>query len=131
MESKNTETTVGRRFLIEDMDQTMGLDLEDKALLQYRMNQKLEFQQLLQSITNKINATQNIDEILLNISKDLCGLFMSDRLTIYLCNEDSTYLVSKVKMGLDQFADIRVPINEESVTGYVAVHRKVVNIADA
>jgi hypothetical protein len=44
---------------------------------------RLAFQKQLQAVTNKIHATNNIDEIMLEVSADVCALFNSDRLTIY------------------------------------------------
>ena len=45
--------------------------------------EKPGFQQKLQTVTTKIHATKNIDEIILELSQELCNLFGADRLTIY------------------------------------------------
>ena len=94
------------------------------------MSHRLEFLKTLQRVTNKIHATNHIDEIMLEMSQDICALFNSDRLTIYVLSDDRLYIVSKVKTGLNSFKDLRLPISEHSVAGYVAATRKVVNIAD-
>ena len=94
------------------------------------MNNRLEFFKKLQAVTNKIHATNNVDEIMLELSQDICGLFHCDRLTIYVLGEDKQSIVSKVKTGLNSFKDLRLPISEQSVAGYVAATRKVVNIRD-
>ena len=44
---------------------------------------RLAFFKNLQTVTNKIHATSNIDEIMLELSQDICNLFNADRLTIY------------------------------------------------
>jgi len=86
----------------------------------------------LQKVTSKIHATDNIDEIILDVSKDICTVFEADRLTIYAVNEDRNAIVSKVKTGLNTTKDLILPIAAElSVAGYVALNRKLVNIADA
>src|SRR5258706_16198532 len=86
----------------------------------------------LQKVTSKIHATDNIDEIILDVSKDICGVFEADRLTIYAVNEDRNAIVSKVKTGLNTTKDLILPIAAElSVAGYVALGKKLVNIADA
>jgi type II secretory ATPase GspE/PulE/Tfp pilus assembly ATPase PilB-like protein len=92
--------------------------------------EKLSFQQKLQAVTNKIHATKNIDEIILELSQELCNLFNADRLTIYLVSEDKGSIISKVKTGLNSFKDIKLPINEQSVAGYVAASKRIVNIRD-
>jgi len=47
------------------------------------VNSRLTFQKNLQTVTNKIHATSNVDEIMLEVSADICTLFNADRLTIY------------------------------------------------
>jgi type II secretory ATPase GspE/PulE/Tfp pilus assembly ATPase PilB-like protein len=91
---------------------------------------KLEFTKNLNHVTNKIHATSNIDEIMLDVSKDICTLFNADRLTIYVLGEDNASLVSKVKTGLNSFKDLKLPIAEQSVAGYAAMHKKLLNIKD-
>jgi len=91
---------------------------------------KLEFTKNLNHVINKIHATSNIDEIMLDVSKDICTLFNADRLTIYVVGEDNASLVSKVKTGLNSFKDLKLPIAEQSVAGYAAMHKKLLNIKD-
>ncbi len=94
------------------------------------MSAKLEFTKNLNHVINKIHATNNIDEIMLDVSKDICTLFNADRLTIYVVGEDNASLISKVKTGLNSFKDLKLPIAEQSVAGYAAMHKKLLNIKD-
>ena len=94
------------------------------------INNRLVFLKKLQVVTNKIHATSNTDEIMLELSQDICDLFNCDRLTIYVLGEDKQSIVSKVKTGLNSFKDIKLPISEHSVAGYVASSRKAANIGD-
>ena len=91
---------------------------------------RLLFLKNLQTVTNKIHATSNVDEIMLELSQDICSLFNADRLTIYVLGEDKQSIVSKIKTGLNSFKDIRLPISEQSVAGYVAATKSSVNIRD-
>jgi type II secretory ATPase GspE/PulE/Tfp pilus assembly ATPase PilB-like protein len=91
---------------------------------------KLEFNKNLNQVSNKIHATGNVDEIMLDVSKDICALFNADRLTIYVVGEDNISLVSKVKTGLNSFKDLKLPIAEQSLAGYAAMHKKLLNIKD-
>ena len=91
---------------------------------------KLEFTKNLNRVINKIHATNNIDEIMLDVSKDVCTLFNADRLTIYVLGEDNSSLISKVKTGLNSFKDLKLPIAEQSLAGYAAMHKKLLNIQD-
>jgi len=108
----------------------MSTVLHSKPVGQDSLAEKLQFQTKLQAVTNKIHATKNIDEIILELSQELCNLFSADRLTIYLTSEDKGSIVSKVKTGLNSFKDIKLPINEQSIAGFVASNKRVVNIRD-
>ncbi len=108
----------------------MSTVLQSKPVAAENLAEKLSFQQKLQTVTNKIHATKNIDEIILELSQELCNLFGADRLTIYLLSEDKGSIISKVKTGLTSFKDIKLPINEQSIAGYVAASKRVVNIRD-
>ena len=94
------------------------------------MSVRLEFTRNLNQVTNKIHATSNIDEIMLDVSKDICTLFNADRLTIYVVGDDKASLISKVKTGLNSFKDLKLPIAEQSIAGYSAAHKKLLNIKD-
>src|SRR5665811_2040615 len=94
------------------------------------VNARLMFSKNLQNVTNKIHATSNIDEIMLEVSSDICSLFNADRLTIYIIGEDKQSIVSKVKTGLNSFKDLKLPIAEHSIGGYVAFAKKMTNIKD-
>jgi type II secretory ATPase GspE/PulE/Tfp pilus assembly ATPase PilB-like protein len=91
---------------------------------------RLAFQKQLQVVTNKIHATSNIDEIMLEMSAEVCALFHADRLTIYSMAEDKQSIVSKVKTGLNSFKDLKLPIAEHSIAGYAAFAKKTLNIRD-
>src|SRR5574340_395382 len=108
----------------------MSSVIQGKPAAQENLAEKLNFQQRLQIVTNKIHATANIDEISLELSQDLCNLFNAERLTIYIVTEDKSSIVSKVKTGLNSFKDIKLPINDQSIAGFVAVHKRTINIRD-
>jgi type II secretory ATPase GspE/PulE/Tfp pilus assembly ATPase PilB-like protein len=94
------------------------------------ISNKLEFQKQLQAVTNKIHATSNVDEIMLELGQDICSLLGADRLTVYVASEDRNSIVSKVKTGLTSFKDLKLPINDQSVAGFVALNRGLINIRD-
>src|SRR6266849_2161150 len=94
------------------------------------VNSRLTFQKNLQTVTNKIHATSNVDEIMLEVSADICTLFNADRLTIYTVGEDKQTIVSKVKTGLNSFKDLKLPIAEHSIAGYVGLSKRMLNLRD-
>jgi len=108
----------------------MSAVLSQAAPAQTDVGARLAFQKQLQAVTNKIHATNNIDEIMLEVSADVCALFNADRLTIYSMGEDKQSIISKVKTGLNSFKDLKLPIAEHSIAGYVALSKKTANLKD-
>lgn len=94
------------------------------------MGNKLAFTKKLQAVTNKVHATRNIDEIILEVSQEIRMLFEAERLTLYVISEDNKSIVSKVKTGLKEFKELKLAINPQSIAGYVAFNKAMVNIAD-
>lgn len=94
------------------------------------INNQLDFSKLLQAVAGRINSASNIDEIMLEVSKDICSLFNADRLTIYTISEDKSYIISRIKTGLDSFQDLKLPITEQSIAGFAGLNKKIVNVAD-
>ncbi|MER2513027.1 MAG: GspE/PulE family protein [Nitrosomonas ureae] len=81
-------------------------------------------------VIGKINTANNLDEIMAEVSKDICALFNADRLTIYSLSADKSCFVSRVKTGLDSFQDLQIPVTEKSIVGFAGLQKKVVNIED-
>jgi len=94
------------------------------------MEARLEYTKRLNYVINRIYATSNIDEIMLDVSKDICNLFNADRLTIYVVSDDGSALISKVKTGLNSFKDLKLPIAEQSIAGYAALNKRMLNLKD-
>jgi type II secretory ATPase GspE/PulE/Tfp pilus assembly ATPase PilB-like protein len=88
------------------------------------------FYKQLQQVTARIHETENLDQIMLEASQDICKLFNADRLTLYAVNEDQTAIVSKVKTGLSSSRELKLPITPQSIAGYVAYSRKLLNLPD-
>lgn len=92
---------------------------------------RLAFFKGLQAVTNKVHATENIDEIIFELSSEICALFSAERMTIYVVDDNRSTISSRIKTGLQTIRTIRLPIAENSVAGYVALTGKMLNIADA
>jgi hypothetical protein len=89
---------------------------------------RLDFANKLQALTNKIHATDNISQIMLDLAPEICELFQCERLTLYVFNKEHGALVSKVKTGIDSNKDLVLPVNRQSIAGYVALTRSTVRI---
>ena len=88
------------------------------------------FYRQLQQVTVRIHETDNIEQIMLEVSPEICKLLNADRLTLYALNEDNTAIVSKVKTGLNSSRELKLPITPQSIAGFVAFSRKPVNLPD-
>jgi hypothetical protein len=67
---------------------------------------------------------------MLEASQDICKLLNADQITLYAVDEDRSAIVSKIKTGLNTARDLKLPIGTQSIAGYVASVRQMVNIAD-
>ncbi|MDO8447298.1 MAG: ATPase, T2SS/T4P/T4SS family [Rhodoferax sp.] len=88
------------------------------------------FYKQLQLVTARIHETENLEQIMLEASQDICKLFNADRLTLYVVNDDQSAIVSKVKTGLNSSRDLRLPITPQSIAGYAAFSKQLLNLPD-
>lgn len=94
------------------------------------MQDRIDFGRRLQELTNKIHATDKISQIMLDLSAEICEVFHCERLTLYVVNKEQGALVSKVKMGINSDKELVLPIDRQSIAGYVAQTRSTVRIAN-
>jgi type II secretory ATPase GspE/PulE/Tfp pilus assembly ATPase PilB-like protein len=94
------------------------------------LEEQLKFQKRLNNITNKIHSAKDTNDILLNLQGEILSLFDADRITIYVVDGVRKQIVSRFKTG-DEVAEIRVPIGNESISGYCAATGRIVNILNA
>ena len=88
------------------------------------------FYRQLHLVTARIHETENIEQIMLETSQDICKLLNADRLTLYAVNEDNSAIISKIKTGLNSSRDLKLPITPQSIAGYAAFSRKALNLKD-
>ena len=94
------------------------------------LEEKLQIRKALQEIANKIHAAQNIKEILVDLKLDILKLFDAETMTIYIVDRDKNEIFSMFLAGT-QLKEIRVPISNKSIAGYVANTKNVISISDA
>ncbi len=88
------------------------------------------FVRQLKQVVLRIHETENVEQIMLEVSPEICKLFNADRLTLYAISEDDTSIVSTIKTGLNSSRELKLPISPQSIAGYVAFSRKLLNLAD-
>ena len=105
-------------------------DKKEKAGDVEALQRELQFSKKLNFITNKINASKDIDDILINLRKSILSVFDADRITIYVVDGVNKEIVSRFKTG-EELKEIRVPLNNKSISGYCGMSGKIFNIENA
>lgn len=101
-----------------------------KAQFSANVDEKLRIRKALQEIANRIHAAQNIKQILVDLKDGILNLFDAHSITIYVVDKVRNEIYSMFLTGT-QLKEIRVPISNKSIAGFVADTGKVVNISDA
>jgi type II secretory ATPase GspE/PulE/Tfp pilus assembly ATPase PilB-like protein len=94
------------------------------------LQQKVAYTEKLTQIINRIHGAQDLDHILVNLRDEILGLFDAERLTLYAVDAERKEIYSKF-LDSDKVKEIRVPISEQSISGFVAKYRRPINIGDA
>jgi len=95
-----------------------------------KLKKEVEYGLALREITNRIHSAKNINEILVDLKDDMLGLFDADRITIYAVDGVKKELYSRFMVG-NGIKEIRVPVSPESIAGYTAHSKELVNISNA
>jgi len=94
------------------------------------LSAEAQFYRRVQQITSRIHGTGHLDQLMLESAADICELLQADRLTLYAVSADGQHIVSRIKTGLNLTRDIRLPVNLQSLAGFVAVKRRALAIRD-
>lgn len=94
------------------------------------LQQKVEFAENVKRITSQVHAASNLDQILLDLHKDILSLFDAEDLTLFAFDSDKKEIFYKVP-HVDTIEEVRIPITEQSLAGFCAKYLRPVNIADA
>ena len=101
-----------------------------KAQSDISIDEKLRIRKDLQDVTNRIHAAQNIKQILVDLKDGILNLFNAHSITIYVVDKARHEIYSMFLAGT-QIKEIRLPISNKSIAGFVANTGITVNIADA
>ncbi|MEJ5375890.1 MAG: GspE/PulE family protein [bacterium] len=105
----------------QEAESPMGLE---------ELRRKLFLQERLQEITTLIHSARDLNEIFLEVRDKILEFFEADRITIYGVDARANQIFSKYKQGTE-VKEIRLPIDGQSLAGFVAMSKKPVNISDA
>jgi type II secretory ATPase GspE/PulE/Tfp pilus assembly ATPase PilB-like protein len=94
------------------------------------LQQRLEFEQKLVALVDRIHAARNLDSLFIEIHDEILSLFDADRVTLYAVDAAKKEIFSRV-LDIDTVREIRVPMSDSSLTGFAVSQRQTLNIADA
>jgi GAF domain-containing protein len=86
------------------------------------------FYKQLQQITTRILESHSVEEVIKEASQDICQLLNADRLTYYAVSSDQTFIIAKVKTDLN--VSLKLPITPQSIAGYCAFSKQLLNLPD-
>jgi len=101
----------------------------DPSLTGTRQNFDSRFQDEIK-LASLFRSAANVNELLMGLKQELRDYFDAEAFTIYFADKKNNQIVSKVKAGRLR-KEIRLPIDNTSIAGFVAATGIVVNIADA
>jgi type II secretory ATPase GspE/PulE/Tfp pilus assembly ATPase PilB-like protein len=96
----------------------------------HELQQKVEHAEHVKRIATQVLAASNLDQILLDLHKDILSLFDAEDLTLFAFDTEKKEIFSKVP-HIDGIEEVRIPITEQSLAGFCAKYLRPVNIADA
>ena len=94
------------------------------------LQQKVAYTEHVKQIINRIHSAKDLDHILVDLKDEILSLFDAERLTLYAVDPERKEIYSKY-LDIDEVKEIRVPISEQSIAGFVAKYRRPLNVADA
>lgn len=106
------------------------MDDRDRNQQRWELEEQLQLQNSLLGMIHRIHAAKNIKEILVDLKDGILCLFNAYAMTIYVTDPVKREIYSLVLAGT-RLSEIRVPIDQASIAGYVASTGIPVNIADA
>ena len=103
---------------------------DGQPLKQRNMSLDALFNRQLQQLCVRILEAESVEQIMLDMSHEICVLLNADRLTLYAVNDERTAIVSKIKTGLNSSRELKLPISPQSIAGYVAFSKQGLNLPD-
>ena len=90
----------------------------------------VEYQTRLNSMYQRIHASEHLEDILWQLEQDLLALLNAERLTIYRKDKDGREIVSWYRTGDELTEEIVLPLSPSSIAGYVAMSQHPLRIDD-
>jgi type II secretory ATPase GspE/PulE/Tfp pilus assembly ATPase PilB-like protein len=127
IDNRGAEVRYGLLFWAEEVD------MEN---LSYRRNQlatlkeQAAYNERFKLVITHVHAAKDVDQILVTLHDDILSLFDAERLALYAVDAERKEVYSRFS-DLDKVQEIRVPLNNQSLVGFVARHRQSLNVTNA
>lgn len=105
-----------------------ALDLE---IAPAELEQRLAFVRDAQALANRYHLAEPVEGLIKDLVRDLARLFRAEWASCHVLTEDPALLVVAAGGDASRPVGAGVGVNERSAAGYVALHRRSVNIANA
>ncbi len=91
---------------------------------------RVSYAERLNEVTNRIHAAREFDQLFVELHDEILSLFDAERFALYAIDYDKKEVYSRFS-DLDKIREVRVPLNDQSIVGFVARNRLRVNITNA
>ena len=97
------------------------------------LKEQVAYSEQVRQITNRIHAAKDLDQIFVELTAEILNLVDAERITLYALDFDKREIYSRFvdPDALGDIKEIRVPMDEGSIAGFVAKNRVIVNLTDA
>lgn len=106
------------------------METEDRSSTVQDLEQKVARAEQVKEIINRIHSAKDLDHIVVDLRDEILQVLDAELLTLYVVDAERREIYSKF-LDTNKIREIRVPISERSIAGFVAKFRRPVNIADA
>jgi len=106
------------------------METEDRSSTVQELEQKVARAEQVKEIINRIHSAKDLDHIVVDLRDEILQVLDAELLTLYVVDAERREIYSKF-LDINKIREIRVPISERSIAGFVAKFRRPVNIADA
>ncbi len=94
------------------------------------LKEQAAYNERFKLVITHIHAAKEVDQILVTLHDEILSLFDAERLALYAVDTERKEIYSRFS-DLDKVQEIRVPLNNQSIVGFVARHRRSLNITNA
>src|SRR5262245_13333746 len=94
------------------------------------LQQQVAYDECLKRVMNHIHAAKDVDQILITLHDEILSLFDAERLAIYAVDYERKEVYSKFS-DLNKIREIRVPLGNQSIVGFVANNCLTANVTNA